>query len=274
MRSKSVLVLLFLFPLSYLLSLTDASADPGGRDLQMERFLLEARIVSVEKMIRSTTYPMVLNLELDGTTGRAVFKYRDDRRASDGPARSAAAEHFAAHGYRHEVAAYRLDRLLSLEMVPVAVLRVVKTDGALIQWIAEASSEKDLRERGERVSDSRLLRRQRAVMNLFDALIQNPDRRESDQLVAPGTSKLHLIDHGRAFGASTVLPESFTGKPASLPRKLLDKLEQLDEPSLREQLGDLLIDAEFAVLLERRDAILMKIAADRRRYGDSKVFQD
>jgi hypothetical protein len=99
-------------------------------------------------------------------------------------------------------------------------------------------------------------------------------RREGDQLIVPASSKLHLIDHGRAFGDSKELLKSFTSKPASLPRDLLNQLENLGEESLKKQLEGALTHREMTALLKRRDAILKKIAADRKRYGDSEIFQD
>jgi hypothetical protein len=249
-------------------------AGPSTRDRQMECFLLEARVVKIHEVIAATTVPMWVDLQLDGKTGMAVFKYSDKTRAAEGEGESASAGQGAAHGYRYEVAAYRLDRTLGLDMVPVTVSREVNTRGALIEWIADAQSVEQLRDAGKSASDLPWLSQQIAVMNLFDALILNRDRQDSDQLIVPGSSKLHLIDHGRAFGDSGELPESFTANPVSLPRNLLNRLEQLTAESLKERLGGSLTDAEIAVLLERRDAILDKIATDRQQYGDSNVFQD
>jgi hypothetical protein len=119
-----------------------------------------------------------------------------------------------------------------------------------------------------------VLTRQRAVMVLFDALIQNVDRNLANQLWTPADWRLHLIDHSRGFRLWKDLPEEFAGAPASLPRALLAGLEGLEEESLAVGLERLVSRAQIKALLKRRDRILEKIASDRQQYGDAMVFQD
>jgi hypothetical protein len=111
------------------------------------------------------------------------------------------------------------------------------------------------------------------MMRLFDALILNVHRRQSDQLIEPGSWKLRLIDHSRAFGASTTLPEGFISRCASFPPSLLKNLGSLEEASLKILLDELLGDAQVVAMLRRRDAILKKIAMDRERCSNSTVSQ-
>jgi hypothetical protein len=248
---------------------TSGVANISVRDREMECFLEEARIVQIHKVIGSTTFPMSLDLELNGKTGKALFKYSDkDRPPGDRQGPEAADQKFG-HGYLYEVAAYRLDRMLGLGMVPVVVIRDVNTEGALIEWLSGAVSIKQLRDTGQELPDESWLDRQRAGMNLFDALILNPDRHDSDQLIVPGSATLHIIDHGQAFGCSPEVPESFTARSASLPDSVLKRLEKLTKELLKERLDGSLTDAEIVALLQRRDAILVKIAEDRERYGIS-----
>jgi hypothetical protein len=241
--------------------------DSALSDPEMERFLLNARVITAfPAVIRATTSPMALEVEWEGEIRKAIFKY--------GHFESEGVERLPIDSYRHEVAAYLLDRVLGLKMVPVAVIRMVKTEGTLMAWVSKAFTEQQLRNIGRYPSDPQLLIQQQAVMKLFDALILNLSRRESDQLITPGEWKLHLIDHSRAFGTSRKLPESFVSKRASLPRSLLTNLEKLEEESLKILLDELLGDAQIEAMLERRDKILKKIGADRKQYGDAAVFQD
>lgn len=251
-----------------------ASAGYSAQDRETERFLRDANVVQIRELISSTTSLMALDLELAGEERVVAFKYKDGPRPRHLYPAGKLDEVHPPHGYLYEVAAYHLDRRLGLGMVPVAVLRVVKKEGVAIEWLHGLSDLNQLRERGESPNDPERLARQQAQMRVFDALIFNRDRSESDQLIDPATSKLHLIDHGQAFGNSTQLPESFTSEPASLPRSLLANLEALQEKSLLKLLDGLLSEAEIGWLLERRDAILLKIAEDRKLHGDAKVFQD
>ena len=247
------------------------AAEEGMSDEAMERFLLEAEVVRIEQMLPGSTYPMALELEAHGGVRKAAYKYRsadlrqlEDRADGLPPVDS----------YLHEVAAYRLDRILGLGMVPVAVVRDIHAEGAVIEWISDAETEKSLNERGERPRGSQQLGPQQAVMNLFDALIANQDRKPSDQLITPGDWKLHLVDHSRAFQITDELPQDFLDRPVSLPRSLLLDLSLLNAESLEETLEGLVSTAQIESLLKRRDRILEKISADREKYGDARVFQD
>jgi len=239
------------------------AADHDSSDEAVESFLLNAEVIGIRKMLPGSTYPMALDLRLGGSVRQAAFKYRPADLEDSSP----------TDRFQHEVAAYRLDRLLGLDMVPVAVIRNVHAEGAVIEWISEAFTEQKLRERGEYPRDPQLLIEQQAVMILFDALILNEDRKESDQLITTGDWKLHLVDHSRAFQTSTEMPPSFLSQPASLSRSLLRRLVLLNTESLGDALEGLLSDAQIEAMLERRTKILEKVAADREKYGDARVFQ-
>ena len=240
---------------------TTLTAESRPSDQDMERYLLKAEVTRIHMVMTATTYPMSVDLERKKEVRRAAFKYGE----SEGP---------PLDNFRHEVAAYRLDRALDMHMVPVAVLRNIKTEGALIEWISPASTEQELREQGALPSDTQRLDEQRAVMNLFDALILNLDRKESDQLITTEDWNLHLIDHSRAFQTSTDLPESFVSQPCHLSKSLERKLEKLEAKPLAILFDGLLSKAQIQALLQRRDKILTKIAADREQMGDAAVYVD
>ena len=259
---RSAASLTFAALLSLAATILVAAAEEELTDEAKERFLRTARVVRIQEMLPGSTGPMAL--DLGGGFGKAVFKYR--------PADPDSPE--AIDSYRHEVAAYRLDRSLGLEMVPVAVIRYIHSEGAVIEWISDASTEEELQEAGEFARISRRVSEQRALMVVFDALISNGDRKTSDQLITPEDGKLHLVDHSRAFQTTSELPAEFLSSPVRLSRSLLERLGGLDAGSLGERLGELLTDAQLVTLLERRDKIVAKVESDRRERGDSSVFLD
>ena len=116
------------------------------------------------------------------------------------------------------------------------------------------------------------MKRQITMMHVFDALILNTDRTQENELITLEDWKLHLIDHSRSFRLSHHLPDHFLERPARLPRRLLERLEALDEKRLRALLEGVISDARIHALMARRDKILAKIEQDRRRFGDGFVF--
>jgi hypothetical protein len=150
----------------------------------------------------------------------------------------------------------------------------VKTPGALVEWIEDAYTEQELRDQGLYPSDSTRIDQQKKVMELFDALILNVNRKEEEVLITPSDWNLHLIDHSRGFRTPTELPENFSSQPASLPRPMLKQLQKLDEDSIEILLGEYLSPAQIDSMLARRDLILAKIEADLAQYGEQAVFQE
>ena len=102
--------------------------------------------------------------------------------------------------YKSEIAAYELDKLLGLEMIPPTVERRVKDDlGAAVMWVTPIKSFKDLG--GPPSAPAAKLAawsRQLIRAKMFDNLICNIDPNLGNWLVDPSWN-LILIDHTRSF---------------------------------------------------------------------------
>jgi len=245
------------------------------RDARVEEFLSRAKVVSMEEIGTGITRPQRIYLEQDGETMKAAFKtvnlhYTRRTRFSDGAQKLNFTDNFA-----YERAAYLIDRMLGLRMVPVAVLRTIDgKQGAVIEWVGNAISEAERREQGIAPDDPLRLPHQRDVMKVFDALILNDDRNLGNELIGVDDWKLNLIDHSRAFRLDKKLPAGFDVEPIALPAELYRRLEALDRASLKATVGKLLSGPQIKAMLARRDEILAKVEADRKRYGDALVFHD
>ncbi len=146
------------------------------------------------------TLPDRLWLEHDGYRISAAFKHLDFERKGLTHFEKAPPELNFKDSFRYERAAYLLDRLLGLQMVPVTVLRSVKAhEGAVVAWVEDAITEQERLRLKLAPEDTRLLIRQRAAMRLFDALIYNIDNNLGNQLWTRPDWRLHLIDHTRSF---------------------------------------------------------------------------
>ncbi len=254
---------------------TDVLEDPPLSDADAERILREGRMIRSEEIGTGITRPRKLLLSLGDVSASAAFKTADIRPTG--------VTRFPRDGivlqfvdsYLHERAAFVLDRLLGLQMVPPTVIREIGGErGAVILWVSDSIDEIQRRERRMAPPDRLALEHAWHRMRLFDALISNPDHNLGNQLWTVSDWRLHLIDHSRSFRLDRGVDASFLEPPYGLPRALLDRLTSLDEKAIAGRLEGALSKAQVKALLARRNRILEKIARDRERFGDGAVFDD
>jgi hypothetical protein len=229
-----------------------------GRNAQFEEFLRTAPIDRVETVPTGVTHPQ-----------RAFF-------AAGSLARSATVKHLPPgrrsgyfESYKSEIAAYELDRLLGLDMVPVTVERRVGADLVAVQlWVEDTRLLKQVDQASCPRKDewAKQVRRQR----VFDCLVANIDRNSGNLLVDPEWN-LVLIDHSRAF-ATDKMP--FEKEMTRVDRALFDRLKALDEATLMQRVRPWLSsDGHTRGILKRRDKIVKHFEGLARQKGDSAVFE-
>jgi hypothetical protein len=183
-----------------------------------------------------------LRLERDGVLVDAVFR--------PAAARARGAESLP------EVAAYRLDRLLELDLVPVAVRR--ELDGRVGSVHLPVDGLPDDRQRATaQASDASCpLLDQFNSMYAFDVVAHNEGRSPASMRYSPDNWQLVLTDHRELFDTGTELPEYLREVRIEIPAYLETRLARLDAAVLAERLGDVLDERQLAAILARRDRLL------------------
>jgi hypothetical protein len=157
--------------------------------------------------------------------------------------------------YKTQIAAYELDKLLKLDMLPPTVERQLQgVNGAATLWV-----EKVVDWKGDAPPPSEVSRvawdKQLARMTMFDALIGNRDRNQANVL-RDGAWNLILLDHTRAFGLTTEL-----SRPLSrIEKDSWDRVLALTRKELDAKLGPWLDEKQIGAILDRRER--MKAAID------------
>ncbi|HET9384663.1 MAG TPA: hypothetical protein VFO67_05920 [Gemmatimonadales bacterium] len=213
-----------------------------GRYQEIEEYLKTAECLSIEKLAQSMSARCVLRP--GGPAARMAWK----------PVPPGIYRGFFT-SYKAEIAAYELDRLLKLDMVPPTVERQLQGNtGAATLWVENATTWKGDGPPGE-VNRAEWVK-QVARMTMFDALIGNRDRNQANVL-RDGAWNLILLDHERSFGPATEI-----SRPLSrIEKDSWDRALALTPRELNARLRPWLDETEIAALLERRDR--MKAEIDR-----------
>lgn len=156
-----------------------------------------------------------------------------------------------------QVAAYRLDRLLGIDLAPVTVKREVDgTIGSLQVTPESLVTESQRAQQREGGSAWCPLGEQFNLMYVFDILMYNEGRRPEEIRYTPGDWHLVLTGNQQAFAARSGRPRYLRDTAVSIPERLKDRLAALDMKRLETALGDVLDRKSLAAILKRRDLLL------------------
>ena len=173
-----------------------------GHEAQMEEHLKRAEVTTIEDIGTGVTRPRRAHL-----TPAVPFESLAWKVLPPGK-RGAYWE-----SYKSEIAAYELDKLLNMHMVPPAVERSIRNEtGAAIMWLEGIRS---VKQTGGKVPTGEVWGRSIRKMLLFDNLIANADRNAGNILIGP-PGELILIDHSRAFVTDLRLPNKIERVDAEL----------------------------------------------------------
>lgn len=223
------------------------------RAAEIEQYLKTAEVVGMEELKVGVTRPRRAKLAPGGPVDAIVFKPIKPGRYNG-----------YWESYKSEIAAYELDKLLGLGMVPPTVEKRVRGDlGAAVMWVAPVQSFKDMGgvpgQRGVKQPPPQQIAawsRQITRAKMFDNLIGNLDPNLGNWLVDPAWN-LIVIDHTRAFTTTRNLYHEMT----SVDTELWDKMKALDEPGLTAALGEWLDSTAIRGMLQRRDKMQQVVDA-------------
>jgi hypothetical protein len=236
-----------------------------------EEYLNTAKITAGVKMTGpdSVTNPWRVTMEKDGVKREALWKniYGRPKGYID--------------SWKYEVAAYRMDKLLDLNMVPPTVERNYEGVGSLQLWVESWMTLKKKMDDKVKIPSYKVFYWNRALylQRFFDNLIANEDRHQNNYLITKDW-RMYLIDHSRSFRSSSKFTKEliYTEKHKErlemkeLPKVIVDKVKALTYESIKQAVGDYLDDDEIKAILVRRDLIFKEIEKLGKKYGADTVL--
>lgn len=225
----------------------------GLDDDKLVQFLEEAEIVKEEDLDTGVTNPHRVTLRKDGIELRAVFK----QLSVDDGAGTGTNPIDVSDRFEYEPAAYELDRMIGLDMVPVAVERSIgRRRGALQFWVEKSTNVRRMLEAKQSPAGWCPSTPQYNLMNVFDILTHNVDRTQENALWTQDWM-LVLIDHSRAFRTFYKQnPRLLSRTTPYVPKALAERLRSLNRENLTQQLGPYLKKKQIDAILQRRDQLL------------------
>jgi len=234
-------------------------------DADIERFLLDGKVGDTHGTKKGVTGAQRASLSTQTLTHDAQIQSIDEFKREFRTDRGV--EFDFRDSWTFNVAAYKIDRLIGLNMVPVSVERRYRsTPSAFTWWLDDVlMDEGDRLKKKIEAPDRGYWSRQTMMMRLFDQLISNVDRNMGN-IVYTKDWRLWPIDHTRAFRKNTELktPSYIT----RCDRKVFEGLKALDLATLKREVGKWLDDGQLKALLARRDQIVKKLEA----LGPSALF--
>lgn len=229
-----------------------------GHSEQLEQYIRDATVVDIEDIGVGVTNPKRADLAPGGPIDRIAFK----------PLRPGNYNgHFES--YTSEIAAYELDKLLQLGMIPPTVeKRVANEVGAAVMWVSPVQSFKELD--GPPKPPIREIARwniQLIRAKMFHNLIHNKDPNLGNWLVDPAWN-LILVDNSRALTTGDDMVHEMT----RVDRDLWNRFLALDEATLTAALGKWLEAGAVRDILKRRDIMAEEIARLVDEKGEAHVF--
>jgi len=241
-----------------------------------ETFLAAADIVKSEAAGEGVTRPFKLYLKQGDVESKAFWKNVREKLPNG-----------AWDDWRYEIAAYRIDKLLGLNMIPPVIEREFNgKPGSLSLFAVNKHSLLKVMDEGIPIpaEAADAINKMKYITRAFDCLVANDDRTQQNILLTEDWRTI-LIDHSRAFRSD---PEhtarliygqdgfkTASGRPMlfrQLPRSFVQSVRSLDAARIRAAVGTYLTEGEIAAVMARRTLLLADIDGLIKEKGEASVL--
>jgi hypothetical protein len=243
-------------------------------DAEIEQFLLHARVIKTHGIKKGVTGSLQATLSDGKLTHDAHIQMIDEHQQQFSGSKGGVEFDFR-DSWTFNIAGYRIDRLIGMNMVPVSVERNHGSNAAAFTWwlddVMMDEEERLARKKAKDQTkeseppDSEVWNQQMQVVRVFDQLIANIDRNLGN-LVITKDWRVWPIDHTRAFRTNKE-PKAIDNV-TRCDRAVFERMKTLDKDNLTKATGKYLSTYQIGALLARRDAIVKRLEG----LGPSALF--
>ena len=242
---------------------------------EIEEFLKTAEIVSSADIPEGVTKPTRIYLKKGDVERSGAWKNPKGMQKG------------YLEGWQYEIAAYEIDKLLELNLIPPTVEREFKgKSGSLQFWVESEFSELAVFEQKIGIPRSKFYKKEnmKYITRAFDSLIGNDDRTQQNILYTKDW-RMILIDHSRSFRSSKKYTKKLMygakglkkvgDRPMlfrRLPRAFVEKVKALNYDDIKNAVGPYLEEKEIKAILLRKELLLKEIEEMVKEQGEDKVL--
>ena len=267
MKNKNalpIIILTFFFFGAWFHSKSQAVTQENVKHKELENYLRTAKIVS-KKRTGGRGENWEISLDDGKIARRGFFKLLNQTRPA-----------LIADSYKYGIAAYELDKLLDLNLVPPVVEREIEgRKGSLQIYIEGHLLESDRRMKNIKPPDPEKFKNTLEDLSVFENLTYSPSfcgERELDDILIMDKKdwKVWRVDFSEAFALS---PELIPGcEITRCSKKLYQHLIKLEDKVIKAKLKHYLNDEEMGMLLKRKKLIIEKIKKLIAEKGEESVL--
>jgi hypothetical protein len=263
-KALAVIIFAFFFSGNWLQSRSQEVTQENAKQKELENYLKTAKIVS-RRRAGGRGENWVISLD-DGKISRhAFFKLLSQTRPA-----------LITDSYKYGIAAYELDKLLDLNLVPPVVEREIEgRKGSLQIFIEGALNESVRRMKNIKPQEPEKFKNTLEDLSVFENLTYSPSfcgERELDDILIMYKEdwKVWRVDFSEAFAPS---PELIPGCEISgCSKKLYQNLIKLEDNVIKAKLKHYLNDEEMSMLLKRKKLVIEKIKKLTEEKGEESVL--
>ena len=264
-----------LFTCLFIFSITEAVAQFTTEELSqreaIEEWLKVGEIVRSEEIGEGVTKPYRLFLKAGEVEISGAWKNPKGMKRG------------FLEGWQYEIAAYQVDKLLGLDMVPPTVEKTFDNKkGSLQYWVSGTMSDLDRIEDNVEMPASSIYEweNRKYLARAFDCIIANDDRTQQNIRYTKDWRTI-LIDHSRAFRSTREHTKNLVyGKNGlkearifrRLPKQFVENVKALNFNQITEAVGNYLTKREINAILSRKDIFLKEIDDMIKEQGEDAIL--